>query len=237
MDLDRINPVTLIAGAATGVGAEAAHALARRSTGGLILVDANDAALAALADELDSKNLSPERVSTLAIDIADAARWKQAGDFIHAQYGRIDWAVVDAATADSALLTLRSLIALMAHNAQGGAIVLSVSPALLKADPNAAKAGLQLARVAAKEGAPDNVRVNAIAPIRADAKWKNAPSFQDLVRQKGDERAALEAIGKLAAPVARYDRPDGVGRLMITLLSDEHPITGATLVVDAGHAL
>jgi NAD(P)-dependent dehydrogenase (short-subunit alcohol dehydrogenase family) len=265
MELNRINPVTLITGAASGIGAACARDLAKRSHGGLVLVDLDDAALGAVADSLDALNVAPERVSTLAFDVADPNRWAQAADFIRTQYGRLDWAIVNAGVAhsstieetdlvdwrrvmstnlDGAFLTLRTVMPLMRDNAQGGAIVVSASAAALKAEPGvgaygASKAGLlQLMRVAAKEGAPHKIRVNAIAPGGVETPmWSSMPWFKDLVREAGSERAAFDRLAQLATPLARYAAADDIARLIIMLLSDDAPITGATLVVDGGYTL
>lgn len=264
MELNRLNPVTLITGAASGIGAACARNLAKRSHGGLVLVDLDDAELSAVADELETLNVSPERVSTLAFDVADPERWAQAAEFIKAQYGRLDWAIVNAGVSHSALitdtdivewrrvmstnldgafLTLRTVMSLMRDNAQGGAIVVTASAAALKAEPGigayaASKAGLlQLMRVAAKEGAPD-IRVNAIAPGGVETPmWSSMPWFADMVREAGSERAAFDQLAKLATPLARYAKADDVARLIVMLLSDEAPVTGATLVVDGGYTL
>ena len=262
MELDRLNPVTLITGAASGIGAACASLLSRRSEGGLVLVDQDEAALAKTADALSQP---PERVSTLAFDVADPDRWAQAAQFIQAQYGRLDWAIVNAGVAhaspiaetdlvdwrrvmsanlDGAFLTLRAVMPLMRAGAQGGSIVVTSSASALKAEPGvgayaASKAGLlQLMRVAAKEGAPDNIRVNAIAPGGVETPmWTDMPWFQDLVKQKGSERGAFDEIAKLATPLARYAAADDIARLIIMLLSDQSPITGATLVVDGGYTI
>jgi NAD(P)-dependent dehydrogenase (short-subunit alcohol dehydrogenase family) len=261
MTLDRLDPVTIVTGAASGIGAACAQDLAQRSQGGLILVDTDEAALGAVADTLERP---PERVSTLAFDVADPDRWAQAADFIKSQYGRLDWAIVNAGVAhaapieetdlvdwrrvmstnlDGAFLTLRAVMPLMRANVQGGAIVVTASAAALKAEPGvaaygASKAGLlQLMRVAAKEGAPD-IRVNAVAPGGVETPmWRDVPMFQDLVRERGSERAAFDAIAQLATPLARYARADDIARLIIMLLSDASPITGATLVVDGGYTI
>lgn len=265
MDADRLNPVTLVTGAASGIGAACAHLLAQRSQGGLILVDFDEDALARVADELDARNVAPERVSTLAFDVGDEDRWAQAASFIESQYGRLDWAIVNAGVAhsapiadtylmdwrrvmstnlDGAFLTLRAAMPLMRKNLLGGAIVVSGSASALKAEVGigayaASKAGLlQLMRVAAKEGAHDNIRVNAIAPGGVETPmWSTMPWFNDLVRETGSERAAFDKIAQMATPMARYASADDIARLIIMLLSDESPMTGATLVVDGGYTL
>lgn len=242
MEMDRLNPVMLITGAAAGANAAAARHFARRAQGGLILVDADEAALEAAADTLENP---PERVSTLAFDIGDAERWKQAQSFIRGQYGRLDYALVDASGAHVAsavtegdliswtsngaasherlALTLRALTELMRTNAQGGSIVVL----------GLAGAG-EILRAAASEGAAFNVRVNAanqgVAPI-----WRNAPLFQDLARDQGGERHAFKAIAALPHALARFE--GDLFQLITQLLSDDCPATGATLVVDGGYAL
>lgn len=265
MDAERLDAVALITGAGSGIGSAVTREIARRSEGGLILIDFDEDALSAAADDLEKHNVAPERVSTLAFDVADEDWWRRAVEFIRGQYGRLDWAVVNAGVAhsapieetdlvdwrrvmstnlDGAFLTLRAVMPLMRGNLSGGSIVVSASAAAIKAEIGvgayaASKAGLlQLMRVAAKEGAPNRVRVNAIAPGGVETPmWSTMPWFQDLVREKGDERAAFDHIASLATPLARYAKPDDIARLILMLLSDDSPITGATLVVDGGYTL
>ena len=257
-----LNPVALVTGAASGIGLAIAHRLASRATGGLLLLDADAEGLEAAADSLADP---PERVSTLPIDVADEARWEIVRDFIASHYGRLDWAVVNAGIAhaahientdsadwrrvmavnlDGAFFTLRTVMPFMRANADGGAIVMVASAAGLKAEPGiaangASKAGLlQLMRVAAKEGAPDGVRVNAIAPGGVETPmWRDAPMFQDLVRETGSERGAFDKMAAMATPLARYASADDIARLAEMLLVDASPITGATLVADGGYTL
>ena len=257
----RLNPVTLITGAGSGIGAGCAQDLARKSTGGLLLADSDDAALGAVADELDAAGVSPERISTLAFDVTDMARWAQAADFIQGQYGRLDWAVVNTSAAngkpaesdlvdwgrttsaqlEATIQSLRTIMPLMAKNSQGGAIVVTTSAAAIKAEPlapNAAPGLLQVMRAASREAAHSNVRINAIAPGGADTPMWNAMSwFQDLVRETGNESAAFDKIAHMQPPIARYAQGGDVSRLIVMLLAEEAPITGATLVVDGGGTL
>jgi 2-keto-3-deoxy-L-fuconate dehydrogenase len=247
-----LNPVALITGAASGVGYLCARALARITTGGLILVDVDEAGLDAVADSLDHP---PERVSTLAFDAADAGQWRRGTDFIADHYGRLDWAIVNTSAAvsgaepgqadlDNAFLVMRSLMPLMRANAQGGAIVVRASAAALNPEPGALGFSapkpdlMQLMRIAAEEGAHARIRVNAVAPSGPDGeRWRNAPLFQDLAREAGGERGAFDHIASLATPLARYAGADDVTRLIVMLLAESAPLTGATLVVDGGYAL
>ncbi|GIK50314.1 MAG: short-chain dehydrogenase [Alphaproteobacteria bacterium] len=251
----RLNPVILISGAASGAGAAAARALAPRAQGGLILVGADGGELDKVADSLINP---PERVSTLAFDVADDDRWTQAGNFIESQYGRLDWAIVSYAPPAEAetdlvswgdeppqelrgaFFTLRALMLLMQRNTQGGAIVITAPAGAFERElSGAAENGLlSLVRMAAKEGAHDNVRINAVAfADDAGASWPEMAHVADLVRETGSERRAFERISHLPLPMARYTVSGDAGRLFASLLADESPMTGAVLVVDGGYAL
>ncbi|MGE0595722.1 MAG: SDR family oxidoreductase [Hyphomonadaceae bacterium] len=258
---ETLNPVGLITGAAGAQGAACARALAARCSGGLILVDANEAALAATADALPD---APERVSTLTFDAADPPSWwLRASDFIKAQYGRLDWAVVSAAAAQSALegtpspadiaraidsdldaafATMRPLMAMMRNNSEGGALVLLTTTTALKGDAALGQNGdlglAQLMRVAAKEGAADSIRINAVTSAGAlTAGLRGTPLYQDLLRELGGARAALEAIAKRNPPIARYAAAESATRLVALLLAERTALTGATLVVDGGYTI
>jgi NAD(P)-dependent dehydrogenase (short-subunit alcohol dehydrogenase family) len=258
----RLNPVTLITGAGSGIGAGCARELARKSTGGLLLADIDEAALTVVADELDAAGVSPERVSTLAFDDTDIARWAQAATFIQAQYGRLDWAVVNTSAAhqkppvendlvdwgrttparlEATIQSLRTIMPLIAKNSQGGAIVVTTAAAAIKAEPlapNAAPGLLQVMRAASREAAHSNVRINAIAPGGPETPmWDEMPWFHDLVRETGNENAAFDKIAYMQRPLARYSQGSDVSRLIVSLLAEEAPITGATLVVDGGGTL
>ena len=252
--MSSLTPIALITGAASGLGAACARDLARRATGGLILVDTDEDGLSATADALPH---APERVSTLTFDVADAERWKQAAAFVSDQYGRIDWAILNAAPAlcepaasddwrhgassnlDAIFLSLRSLMPLMRMNVEGGAIVI-IGSGLHSADgAEPAKADLpKLTRVAAKEGAGDQIRVNTIAPGGPETElWRGVPNFAALVAECGSERAALDRIAALAMPLVRYGQAELAPRLITQLLTESSPISGATLVVEGGYTL
>ncbi|MEZ5959383.1 MAG: SDR family oxidoreductase [Hyphomonadaceae bacterium] len=258
----RLNPVTLITGAGSGIGAGCARELARKSTGGLLLADIDEAAISIVADELDAAGVSPERVSTLAFDVTDITRWSQAATFIQSQYGRLDWAVVNTSAAntqapaqsdlvdwgqttsaqlEATIQSLRTIMPLMAKNTQGGAIVVTTASAAIKPEPlapNAAPGLLQVMRAASHEAAQSNVRINAIAPGGATTPmWNEMPSFQDLVRETGSENAAFDKLAQMPRALARYSQGADVNRLILMLLAEEMSVSGATLVVDGGGAL
>jgi NAD(P)-dependent dehydrogenase (short-subunit alcohol dehydrogenase family) len=242
-----LNPVTLIAGAVSNIGMACASRLAPKATGGLILIDRDAERLDITADTLPQ---APERVSTLPFDIADQKWWRKGSEFVQAQYGRLDWAVVDAGVTpagerdwrattaidiEAAALSLRAIIALMQRNRDGGAIVLTggFSPSKPRGD----RAGiLHVLHVATKEGARHGVRVNALAPSADPAVVKNAPVYDNLVRQLGNPRAAFDRLTETQALVARYGGED-ISGLVADMLSDSGGLSGALLVADGGYTL
>lgn len=232
----RLNPVALVTGAARGIGAACARNLATHASGGLIMVDADEAALSAAANALPSP---PERVSTLAFDANNAEAWKRAQDFIRGQYGRIDWAVtgVDAEASDTlpraTLGVVHAVTPLMKNNVQGGAVVLALAAHSAKLDVL-----LQLVRVAAKEGYAHKVRVNAVINGAVDsALWRRDPDFAALLKEAGDEIGVLDRIAKRSVPLVRCSGDQDVLRLIRLLLSDDSTLSGATLAVDGGAPL
>jgi len=253
MDLDRLNPVTLIVGVASGAGAAAARALALPSQGGLILADRDEAALTAAADVLDELRLTPERVSTLAFDPADPERWAQAVEFVRSQYGHIDYAVVASAGVEGAgpapgelvdwgrrpedlhatETALAGVAPLIRANYQGGAMIIAAPAASINLRaPNAGLLGL--VRAAADAGAMDGIRVNGVATDGGNMPfWNELPWFADIAGAASDE-AALERIAGENVPLARYAAAGDVTRLFRMLLTHGN---GATLAVDGGYAI
>ncbi|HYD88246.1 MAG TPA: SDR family oxidoreductase [Vitreimonas sp.] len=253
MDADRLNPVILITAASSGFGHGYARTLASYAQGGLILIDYDEATLEASADELGARGSVPERVSTLAFDVGDEERWSQAERFIRSQYGRLDWALLNASAApaselvewgrprhlESVFYSLRATMRLMHDNSAGGSIIVSAPASELKAPAGSNASLMHLVDAAAKEGAHDNIRVNALLTGGGGDTpgWPELPWFRDLVRECGEHRAALERIAQLPQPVARYASADDIRRLIMMLLSDDTHATGAALVVDGGYTL
>jgi NAD(P)-dependent dehydrogenase (short-subunit alcohol dehydrogenase family) len=170
------NKTILITGAASGIGAATATRLANSGARKLILVDEDEERVRDFAFSLPC-----ERALVIG-DVADPALWRSADltGLSHAvvnagvaSAGPIEtleleeWRRVMRVNLDGAFLTLQ---AAMKAIGSGGSIVVTASASGLKAERGtaayaASKAGvIQLARVAAKEGAQQGIRVNAIAP-------------------------------------------------------------------------
>jgi NAD(P)-dependent dehydrogenase (short-subunit alcohol dehydrogenase family) len=115
----------------------------------------------------------------------------------------------------------------------------------VKAEPGIAAYGaskaavIHLARIAAKEGAAANIRVNAIAPGGVEtAIWSGLPFFEDLVKSTGSEEGAYKAMAAMATPLGRYAKADEMAEQIAFLLSDRAAyMTGACLVSDGGYSL
>jgi len=241
----------LVTGAASGIGAACVDWLAAHGAARFLLVDRDAERLARLSP--------PGDVLRFSGDVADPALWFQIGDHCTA----LDLAVLNAGRASAAPITeldfdawrsvlstnldgmFLSLQGAMRAMGAGGSIVLTASASGLKAEPGTAASGaskagvIHLARVAAKEGAAANIRVNAIAPGGVDTPiWDDMPMFADLVKQQGSRDEAIAAMGRMATPLGRYARADEIAAQIGFLLSDAAAtITGTVLVSDGGYTL
>ena len=250
--LDFAASTILISGAASGIGAATATMLAARGARKLILVDRNEDQLADFAFSLPC-----ERALVIG-DVAEERLWTDAdltglthavvnagiadsGSIVETSFA--DWRRTMSVNLDGAFLALQA--AMRAMKDRGGAIVLTASAAGLKAEPGIAAYGaskaavIHLARIAAKEGAPQKIRVNAVAPGGVETPiWAEVPFFNALVEEKGSEAAAFCAMASFATPLGRFARPEEIAEQIAFLLSDKAAfMTGACLVSDGGYSL
>lgn len=250
--------VALITGAASGIGAATVARLAADGVRDFLLVDRNRDGLEQVADACAGRAL------IRAHDVADPDAWVETEALAKAEFGRIDMAVVNAGVSgaglitelpfeewrrilsvnlDGAFLTLRAALRLMAGG-PGSAVVVS-SASGIKAEPGiaayaASKAAvLQLVKVAAKEAAPNGIRVNAILPGGVETPiWRSMSFFDALVAEHGSEQAAFNAMAKMATPLGTYAKASEIAGLIALLLSPATAsMTGAALSVDGGYTL
>ena len=240
----------LVTGAASGIGSACARALDERGAGKLILVDVDEAGLAAL--ELDCE------VQRIVGSVADPDLWKE----LEASLPRIDHAVVNAGIGaggtidqltltewrrvmdvnlDGAFLTLSTALRCIPDS--GGSVVVVASTTGVKPVPGVGPYGISkaavahMARIAAAENAGKNIRINAIAPGGVDtAIWEGSPDFVAAAEKHGRD-VAIKCMAT-TTPNGRFATSDEMAGSILYLLSDAASnITGSVLVSDGGFTL
>jgi NAD(P)-dependent dehydrogenase (short-subunit alcohol dehydrogenase family) len=241
----------LVTGAASGIGAACARALAARGAARLWLVDVDGAGLDAIdlggcevhritgsvADEALWHGLAPNLVG---LDHAIVNAGIGAGGPI-AEVTLAEWRRVMAVNLDGAFLTLAASLRAMA--AKGGSAVVVASTTGIKPVAGIGPYGVSkaavahMARIAALENARAGIRVNAIAPGGVDtAIWESGEDFQRSVAAIGRE-ATLKAMAK-TTPSGRFATSEEMADSILYLLSDAAAnITGHVMVSDGGYTL
>ncbi len=240
----------LVTGAASGIGAACARALAERGAARLFLVDIDGAGL----DALDL----PGEVHRIAGSVADEALWQalaprltgldhalvNAGIGSGGQIAAIsltEWRRVMAVNLDGAFMTLAT--SLRAMEGKSGSVVVVASTTGLKPVAGIGPYGVSkaavahMARIAAVENAQKGIRVNAIAPGGVDTSiWESGPQFAASVAAIGRE-ATLKAMAK-TTPLGRFATSEEMAGTILYLLSDAASnITGHVMVSDGGFTL
>jgi 3(or 17)beta-hydroxysteroid dehydrogenase len=244
--------VALVTGAASGLGAAAAWALAQ--AGAAVLLTDRDLAGEEVAGAMADKGL---KAAFRLHDVTSEADWAAAVEHAISDFGRLDilvnnagisggrhelldhsleaWRTILSVNLDGVFLGLRHAGPRIA--AAGGGSVINVSSILGKvgmagaAAYCASKGGVTLlTKAAALEWAPHNIRVNSLHPGFIDTPLvSNALAARD----DGNEvRVALMA----AHPMARFGLPREIGEAVLFLASDASSfMTGAEMVVDGGY--
>lgn len=240
---------TLVVGAG-GLGGASAVGLAAQGAH-VVLVDVDESNLEAAAQS--AKEAGGE-VATVVADIRSPQRCRAAVEeacriagtpevFLHAvgrnirkpvlELGDDEWAGILELNLSSAFWLGQEVGRRMVEQRYGRMVFVSSVSGLLahaKHAPYAAtKGGLnQLLRVMAREWAPFNVTVNAVAPGYVETDLTKA--YLD----SGDNRASLEGM----VPAGRLGVPEEVADAVTFLASDRAAfITGQVLYVDGGRVL
>ena len=244
----------LVTGAASGIGAACAKALAARGATKLFLNDVNAEGIEALdlgsacevvpvigsvADEALWTDLEPRLTG---IDHAIVNAGIGAGGPI-ADLSFSEWRRIMDVNLDGAFLTLRTALRAMKSNTSptGASVVITASSTGVKPVPGVGPYGTSkaavahMARIAAMENASNQIRVNAIAPGGVDtAIWESGADFNRSVEAIGRE----ETFARMAktTPLERFASSDEIADTMLYLLNDPN-ITGHVLVSDGGFTL
>ncbi|MFO1066168.1 MAG: SDR family oxidoreductase [Pirellulales bacterium] len=240
--------VAIVTGAARGIGAAAAIALAK--AGAKVVV--ND--ILSPADTLAAISAAGGEAIAAIADITDQNAVEGIVHKAVAEFGKLNIAVANAAYSDRELFykanmegfkrtidvcmwgpyyLLRAASNHMIQQGTGGSIVCVSSPHAYKAIPgatayNMAKAAVdQLARTAACELAEYRIRVNIVHPGWTDTPGERKFFMESVLMQKGSE-----------LPWGRLARPEEIGRGVVFLCDPASDyINGTTLSIDGGALL
>ena len=242
--------VTIITGAASGIGRAASHAF-HAAGARLVLIDRDAAGLREVASTIGTGG---DEVLARTVDVTDSGQVQAAVAATVERFGRLDCAFNNAGV-DSFQWTLADLPdeewrrvietdltgvffcmkhELAAMRANGGGAIVNTSSGLgLVAVANqsayvAAKHGVMgLTKAAALENATLGVRVNAVCPGII-----NTPMAD---RGIAGNPAVAEALAT-TQPIGRLGEPEEVAAAALFLLSDAASfITGESLAVDGGY--
>lgn len=239
--------VALVTGSGTGIGAAMAGLFAAEGAHVVVSGD-REPSLLETAAAIRARGGSAE---TRVCDVTDEAALTSLVRDLSARRGRLDilvnnafrmsaepiatmsteaWKASFTVALDAVFFATRAALPLMAE--QGGGAILNISStaghAALHslAGYSSAKAALEsFTRVAAIEGAPGGVRVNALAPgcIATPGTLAAFPT-----------EAARRAMYRLI-PLGRFGEPDEIAKAALFLVSDDASfVTGTCLVVDGG---
>jgi NAD(P)-dependent dehydrogenase (short-subunit alcohol dehydrogenase family) len=237
--------VALITGAARGMGAAHARALAHEGAK-VAIADIAPEAGGQLAADL---RRTGGEASYHDLDVTDPAAWRAVAAAVEQAHGPIgvlvnnagvqmrsfgieaddeEWAKVTAVNQQGVFLGMRAVIPSMTENG-GGSIVNIASVAALVGLPGSLpyqaskSAVLGLTRGAAVAYGPQAIRVNAICP--------------GLIVTAMTESAASDAVEamKVQIPLRREGKPEEISAAVLFLASDESSyITGVALPIDGG---
>ncbi|MBA9003161.1 2,3-dihydro-2,3-dihydroxybenzoate dehydrogenase [Thermomonospora cellulosilytica] len=251
--------VALVTGAASGIGAAVARALAGRGAA----VAAVDRDTAALDDAVAKMTADGLRVAAFGCDVADAAQVDAVVEEAERRLGPVDrlvnaagvlrlgparsllerdWADCLAVNATGVFLMSRAVAGRMVRRGTRGAIVTVASNAAgtARMDMAAYAASKAAAAMYTKclglELAAHGIRCNVVAPGSTDT-----PMLRSMWHDDSGPSATVD--GRLDAyrvgiPLRRLARPEDVADAVLFLLSDQAAhITMHTLTVDGGATL
>ena len=246
--------VAFVTGAASGIGAAGARALAREAAH-VVVTDRNGPGARAVADAICASGQSAEALELDVLDdaalrgaIADTAERHGRLDILHSHAGiqvegRLD--EVDVADMDASwALNVRSHFvaaqaALAPMRAQGGgSVIVTSSNSGVQYDREmiayctTKHAVLAMTRQMAADYAAENIRFNALCPGFIDTPFNRGFEVQMGGRNK------LEAYIASAIPMGRFGTVDEIADSIVFLASDLSSfMTGHALVVDGGECI
>ncbi len=247
--------VAIVTGAASGIGAATALAMAAEGAR-VVVADVNEAGAKATVERIEKAG---GRALALAADVTRAADNQALVERALAAFGRLDvfhanagvpqWKAdiedVDETVFDLIMdvnvkgvwLGARCALPVMKRQRRGVFLV-TASTAAIRPRPGgqtyAASKGavVTLTKALALEVAPHGVRVVAIAPVATHTPM--LPTFMN--RKEVDAESLARYVATV--PLGRLNQPEDVARAAVFLASDDAAmITGACLEVDGGRCI
>lgn len=243
--------VVLVTGAASGMGAATATALAAEGAS-VVLFDIQDERVQSVAAgigglavsgdaarEADAQRAVDAATSTFGgLDAVVACAGADVGGGPLGDLSRDDWDQALHANLQTAVVTVRA--ALPSLLAPGGAVVVIGSIGAYTTGPGIAgyvtakSALLGLTRSLAVDYGPAGIRVNLVCPGWIDTPMV-AEAMDDFARRLGVTAEEAHARATAPLPLRRAGRPEEVAAACLFLLSDDSAfMTGSALVVDGG---
>ena len=248
------NRVAFITGAASGIGAAGARALA--GEGALVVVtDQNGAGAEAVAEDI---RRAGGRAAAMALDVTDDAALQAAIAATAERHGRLDvlhshagiqiegkLEQVSVADMDASwnlnvrahFVAAQAAIAPMRRQG-GGSVIITASNSAVQYDREMVAycttkhAVLAMTRQIAADYAAENIRFNALCPGFIDTPFNRGFEFQM------GGRAKLEAYVGTAIPMGRFGSVEEIADAIVFLASDRSSfMTGHALVIDGGECL
>lgn len=264
MDLQLRGQRALVVGGASGIGLAIARAFAREGVG-VMIWDRSEHTTARAAE---LTNETGSQCAGDSFDVTDFARVQQAAASAMSDFGAIDHIVYAAGMGSGkfgfpfwkldpsdwdrvlrvnllgAVNVAHALAPAMAERGSGTMLFISSVAGQIgsQTDPpySAAKAALlNFAMAAAKDLAPQKVRVNSICPGMIQTPlnrsvWQAWNDQQPAGSQRSYEDWAGEKV-RSVIPLQRWQTPEDIGELAVFLASAKaQNITGQTLNVDGG---